>query len=80
MTAQVVRDVVKGYAEPIRRLELAVHDLRRTFAKRAHKGGAGLDHIQLTLGHTNIKPTEKHQESSQNLTDAHCNHLGLALE
>lgn len=31
-------------------LDVAAHDLRRTFAKLAHKGGAALDQIQLTLG------------------------------
>jgi integrase len=80
MTAQAVRDVVKEHAEVIGLSELAAHDLRRTFAKLAHKGGAGLDQIQLTLGHASIKTTEKYLGVSQNLTDAPCDHLGLTLE
>jgi site-specific recombinase XerD len=80
MTAQAVRDVVKEYAEVIGLSELAAHDLRRTFAKLAHKGGAGLDQIQLTLGHASIKTTEKYLGVSQNLTDAPCDHLGLTLD
>lgn len=80
MTAQAVRDVVKEYADTIGLSELAAHDLRRTFAKLAHKGGAGLDQIQLTLGHASIKTTEKYLGVSQSLTDAPCDHLGLTLE
>jgi hypothetical protein len=34
----------------------APHDLRRTFAKLAHKGRAGLEQIQLNLGHASWGP------------------------
>lgn len=60
-------------------LDIAPHDLRRTFAKLAHRGGAGLDQIQLTLGHASIKTTEKYLGVAQNLTDAPCDRLGLDL-
>lgn len=80
MTPQAIRDVVKEYGAQTGLPELAAHDLRRTFAKLAHKGGAGLDQIQLSLGHLSIKTTEKYLGVSQNLTDAPCDHLGLALE
>ena len=40
--------------------DLAARDLRRTFAKLAHKGGAGLDQIQLSLGHASIRTTERY--------------------
>jgi len=42
MTPQAIRDVVVHYADALG-LDVAPHDLRRTFAKLAHKGGAGLD-------------------------------------
>ncbi len=80
MTPQAIRDIVKDYGQRIGLPELAAHDLRRTFAKLAHKGGAGLDQIQLTLGHASLKTTEKYLGVSQNLTDAPCDHLGLTLE
>jgi site-specific recombinase XerD len=80
MTPQAIRDVVNCYGQEIGIKELAAHDLRRTFAKLAHKGGAGLDQIQLSLGHASIKTTEKYLGVSQNLTDAPCDHLGLTLE
>jgi integrase len=35
-------------------VEMAAHDARRTFARLAHLGHAGLDQIQLTLGHSSI--------------------------
>ncbi len=75
MTAQAVHDVVKEYAGG----DVAAHDLRRTFAKLAHKGGAGLDQIQLSLGHASIKTTERYLGVTQDLTDAPCDHLGLKL-
>jgi integrase len=59
--------------------EPATHDLRRTFAKLVYKGSAGLDQLQLLLGHASIKTTEKYPGVSQNLTDAPCEHLGLLL-
>lgn len=79
MTAQAVRDVVKEYGDALG-LGIAAHDLRRTFAKLAHKGGSGLDQIQLSLGHASIKTTERYLGVEQNLHDAPCDHLGLNLE
>jgi site-specific recombinase XerD len=79
MTPQAVRDVVRLYSERLG-LPIAAHDLRRTFAKLAHKGGSGLDQIQLSLGHASIKTTERYLGITQNLTDAPCDRLGLKLE
>lgn len=59
---------------------LAAHDLRRTFAKLAHKGGAALDQIQLSLGHASLKTTEVYLGVEQDLTDAPCDRLGLRVE
>ena len=75
MTPQAVHDVVKTYGDG----SLAAHDLRRTYAKLAHRGGAGLDQIQLSLGHASIQTTERYLGVTQNLTDAPCDHLGLKL-
>ncbi len=80
ITPQAIRDIVKIYGSLIGVPELAAHDLRRTFAKLAHKGGSGLDQIQLSLGHASIKTTEKYLGVSQSLTDAPCDHLGLTLD
>lgn len=80
MTPQAIRDVVKRYGELIGEPELAAHDLRRTYAKLARKGGADLLQISLSLGHLSIKTTERYLGEQQNLTDAPGDHLGLTLE
>ncbi len=72
MTDQAIADVVKEYAPK----GIAAHDWRRTFAKLAHKGNAGLDQIQLSLGHSSIQTTERYLGVSQNRTDAPCDQLG----
>lgn len=79
MTAQAIYDVVREYASQCG-FALAAHDLRRTFAKLAHKGGAGLDQIQLSLGHASIKTTERYLGVEQDFTDAPCDRLGLRIE
>lgn len=79
MTSQAVYDVVQEYAA-LCGFEVAAHDLRRTYAKLAHKGGSPLDQIQLSLGHASIQTTERYLGVQQDLTDAPCDHLGLRLE
>lgn len=59
---------------------LAPHDLRRTFAKLAHKGRAPLEQIQLSLGHASVTTTERYLGVRQDLADAPCDHLGLSVE
>lgn len=78
MTDQAIADVVREHSAAAG-LAVAAHDLRRTFAKLAHKGGAGLDQIQLSLGHASIQTTERYLGLRQDLTDAPCDHLGLEL-
>ena len=51
------------------------HDLRRTFAKLAHKGHTALEQIQISLGHSSIQTTERYIGLEQDLTDAPCDHL-----
>ena len=79
MTSQAVANLVGEYSNLCGFDGLAAHDLRRTFAKLAHKGGSGLDQIQLSLGHASIKTTERYLGVDQDLTDAPCDRLGLRL-
>src|SRR5437588_1067175 len=79
MTEHAIYNVVSEYAKRLGQGEIAPHDLRRTFAKLAHKGGSALDQIQLSLGHGSIQTTERYLGVEQDLTDAPCDHLGLRL-
>jgi len=79
ITPQAIYNVIVGYAEVLKNKGVAPHDLRRTFAKLAHKGGAAIDQIQLSLGHESMQNTEEYLGVEQDLTDAPCDHLGLRL-
>jgi site-specific recombinase XerD len=79
ITAQSIFEAVKKEAAGIGLKEIAPHDLRRTFAKLAHKGRAALEQIQLSLGHASIQTTERYLGVRQDLTDAPCDRLGLKL-
>ena len=79
LTAQAVYLIVRGYADQLG-IRVAPHDLRRTFAKLAHRGRAPLEQIQLSLGHESILTTERYLNVRQDLADAPCDHLGIELE
>jgi site-specific recombinase XerD len=79
MTPQSVFMTVQAYARELR-IQAAPHDLRRTFAKLAHKGRAALEQIQLSLGHATILTTERYLGVRQDLNDAPCDHLGLDVQ
>jgi site-specific recombinase XerD len=77
MTAQAVFDVVKKYAAEVGMENIAPHDLRRSFAKMAHRGKAPLEQIQISLGHSSIQTTERYPGVRQDFGDAPCDRLGL---
>ena len=76
ITAQAVCDIVARYSGKLG-LGIAPHDLRRTFAKLAHKGHSPIEQIQMSLGHASIQTTERYLGIEQDLSDAPCDHLGL---
>jgi site-specific recombinase XerD len=76
LTPQAIYYIIRDYSLELG-IEVAPHDLRRTFAKLAHRGGAGIDQIQLSLGHASIQTTERYLGVQQDLTDAPCDHLGI---
>jgi site-specific recombinase XerD len=73
LTSQGIWRCVEKYSN------VAPHDLRRTYAKLAHKGGAKLDQIQLSLGHASLMTTERYLGVRQDLHDAPCDFLKLDL-
>lgn len=78
MTAQAIYNLVAKYSNELG-YGIAAHDLRRTFAKLSHKGGAAIEQIQLSLGHASIKTTEIYLGITQDMNDAPCDRLGLSL-
>jgi site-specific recombinase XerD len=76
---QNIMEAVAKYGKQIGVAQLAPHDLRRTFAKLAHRGRAALEQIQLSLGHASIVTTERYLGVRQNLQDAPCDHLGIRI-
>jgi integrase len=76
ISPQAIFRIVKGYGVDAG-VEIAPHDLRRTFAKLAHRGRAPIEQIQLSLGHGSVSTTERYLGVRQDLADAPCDHLGL---
>ena len=79
LDARAVHSIVAPYADALGFGVIAPHDLRRTFAKLAYRGGAQLDQISMSLGHESIETTQKYLGIEQSFTDAPCDHLGLSL-
>ena len=78
MTAQAIYNAVNEYAAALG-LTVHPHDLRRTFAKLAKKGGAPIEQIQFSLGHASVMTTERYLGEQQDLTSAPCDALGLRI-
>jgi site-specific recombinase XerD len=76
LTAQGILRCVYKYAAKAG-IAVSPHDLRRTYAKLAHKGGAKLDQLQLSLGHATLTTTERYLGLSQDLKDAPCDYLSI---
>jgi integrase len=80
MTSQAIWEIVAQYADQLGFVNLSPHDLRRTYAKLAHKGGAAIEQISLNLGHSSIQVTEDYLGVELDLADAPSDRLGLRLE
>ena len=76
MTVEALNLIVEKYGASIG-LTLSPHDLRRTFAELARKGGASLEQIQLPLGHASITTMDIYLGSNLDLEHAPCDQLGL---
>jgi len=79
ISVQSVMDIVHEYGAMIGVESLAPHDLRRTFAKLAYKGGSTIDQIALSLGHESIETTQRYLGLEQSFEDAPADHLGIQL-
>jgi site-specific recombinase XerD len=79
LTPQAVRDIVSRYASLLQ-LPVAPHDLRRTHAKLAFKGGATVHQIQRSLGHASLATTERYLGTDFDIKDAPGDHVRLTLD
>ena len=76
MTTSAIYGVVLRYEKQLQ-VKVKPHDLRRTFGKLAHQGGARIEQIQRSYGHATIQTTERYLGVEQDLLDAPCDHLRL---
>lgn len=79
ITDQALYNLVRHYGALIARPELAPHDLRRTFAKLANRGGAALEDISMTLGHASLQTTQRYLGLELNLDNAAPDRVGLKM-
>lgn len=56
---------------------VAPHDMRRSFARLAMRGGAPLDQIQVTLGHESLRTTELYLGLELDLVHPACDFIGF---
>lgn len=75
LTPHAIYKIVQTYLP-----DVAPHDLRRTFAQLARKAGAGIEQIQLSLGHESVKTTEKYLGTRQDLQNAPSDFIKLDID
>lgn len=79
MTAQAIYYIVEEYSKIAGVPSITPHDLRRTFAKLARRGGAQLEQLQLTLGHASVQTTERYVGATLDLDDNAVDYTGLKV-
>lgn len=80
ISTQAVWRVVEDYAPAALGFRIAPHDLRRTYAKLAHKGGAAIEQISLNLGHGSVTTTEKYLGVDLDFEHAPSDYIDLTIE
>jgi integrase len=76
---EAVRNVVYKYARQCG-FDISPHDLRRTYAKLAHKNGAKIDQIQLNLGHQSLATTQVYLGNELDLKNGPGDFLDIQIE
>jgi integrase len=69
LTASAVAWLVKEYARRIGLHDISPHDLRRTAASLARKGGASIEQVQIMLGHASPQTTSQYIGEGLDLDD-----------
>jgi integrase len=76
LSASAIYQIVKGYGVDAH-IGIAPHDMRRSFARLALRGGAPLDQIQVTLGHESLRTTELYLGLELDLVHPACDFVML---
>lgn len=79
ISTQTVHNIVLEYSGVLGE-EVSAHDLRRTFARMARKGGASLEQLRLNLGHSHVKTTEAYVGAELDLENAPSDLIDLTLK
>jgi site-specific recombinase XerD len=79
ISTQALYKLTKEYGALIGHPELAPHDIRRTFAKLANRGGAALQDISMTLGHASLVTTQRYLGLDLNLESGAPDRVGLKI-
>lgn len=79
LTPQSIFNLVKKYGQAIGQADLAPHDLRRSHAKLAHRGGVDLAQLSRSLGHASLSTTERYLGVDLDLAEQPCDFIKLKL-
>jgi integrase len=76
LSGTAILDIAAKHGKEIG-VTVKAHDLRRTCAKLCRKHGGELEQIQMLLGHASIQTTERYLGTTQDLTNAPNDRMGL---
>jgi len=65
LSPSAVRKIVRRYGALIGIPDLNPHDLRRTYAKLSRTGGAPIEVVQKSLGHSSVRTTELYLQTGE---------------
>lgn len=71
---------MKQDTEPIGLEGISLHDLRRTAASLARKGGASIEQVQVMLGHANSQTTSEYIGEGLDLADHAVDYSQVKIE
>jgi integrase len=65
LSPAAIRQIVQKHGTKIGIPDLNPHDLRRTYAQLARRGGAPLETVQHSLGHASLVTTERYMRTGE---------------
>ena len=77
ITAQTIYNIVEKYTKKAGLEHVTPHDLRRTAAHLARKGGASIEQVQIMLGHASPQTTSDYIGEQLDLDDHAVDYIGI---